>query len=106
METITKFTVSSLTALLLIGLLEVNSNAVEPSAGATAPKGLLLKQEYMADSYCHQKLPAIQESSLAGDHPLLSSEETIDFYGPCNQDPMGNDQLNAQRLESSDRKSK
>ena len=106
METITKFAVSSLTALLLIGLLEVNSNAVEPSSGAMASKGLLLKQEYMADSYCHQKLPAIRESSLAGDHPLLSSEETIDFYGRCKQDPVGNDQLNAQRLENSDRKSK
>ena len=37
--------------------------------------------------------------------PALSSEEKIDYYGPCNQDPLGKDQLTKQRLESSDRKS-
>ena len=65
------------------------------AADSKAPgaEGILLKEEYVPDSYCHQKLPAIRESSLAGDHPVLSAEETIDFYGPCNQDPLGKDQF-------------
>jgi hypothetical protein len=96
---------ASLTALLFIGAWGANSNAIAAESNAADAKGVLLKQEYAPDSYCHQKLSAIRESSLAGDHPVLSAEEKIDFYGPCNQDPLGKDQLTKQRLENSDRKS-
>ena len=83
-----------------------SSHVLGADTKAPGAEGVLMKQEYIVDSYCHQKLPAIRESSLAGDHPVLSAEETIDFYGPCNQDPVGKDQLTAQRLENSDRRSK
>jgi hypothetical protein len=105
METITKIAGSSLAALLFIGAWGTNSNVIGAESDATGTKGVLLKQEYAPGSYCHQKLSAIRESSLAGDHPVLSGEETIDYYGPCNQDPVGKDQLTKQRLENSDRKS-
>jgi hypothetical protein len=95
----------SLAALLFIGVWGANSNAIAAESNAAGAKGVLLKQEYVPGSYCHQKLPAIRESSLAGDHPVMSAEEKIDFYGPCNQDPVGKDQLTKQRLENSDRKS-
>jgi hypothetical protein len=95
----------SLAALLFIGAWGANSNAIAAESNAAGAKGIILKQEYAPGSYCHQKLPAIRESSLAGDHPVMSAEEKIDFYGPCNQDPVGKDQLTKQRLENSDRKS-
>ena len=106
METTGNIARASLAALLFIGAWGTNSHALGAETKATGAKGVLLKQEYVPDSYCHQKLPAIRESSLAGDHPVLSAEETIDFYGPCNQDPVGKDQLTTQRLENSDRRSK
>jgi hypothetical protein len=106
MKTIIKIGGSSLAALLFIGAWGANSNALGADGNAPDGKGVLLKEEYAPDSYCHEKLPAIRESSLAGDHPVLSTEETIDFYGSCNEDPLGKDQLHTQRLENSDRRSR
>ena len=106
MDTARNIAGASLAALLFIGAWGANSNAIAAESNAAGAKGVLLKEEYVPDSYCHQKLSAIRESSLAGDHPDLSAEEKIDFYGPCNQDPVGKDQLTKQRLESSERKSK
>ena len=97
---------SFLAALVLIGSWGASSNVLAADSKAPGAEGILLKEEYVLDSYCHQKLPAIRESSLAGDHPVLSAEEKIDFYGPCNQDPVGKDQLTKQRLENSERKSR
>ena len=97
---------ASLAALLFISAWGTNSHVLGADTKAPGAEGVLMKQECAVDSYCHQKLAAIRESSLAGDHPVLSAEETIDFYGPCNQDPVGKDQLTAQRLENSDRRSK
>lgn len=106
METTGNIAGASLAALLFIGAWGTSSHALGADIKAPGAEGVLLKEEYVVDSYCHEKLPAIRESSLAGDHPVLSAEETIDFYGPCNQDPLGKDQLTAQRLENSDRRSK
>ena len=107
METIinTKIPGSLLAALLYIVAWGANSNAIAAESNAADAKGVLMKQEYVPGSYCHEKVPAISESSLAGDHPALSGEEKIDSYGPCNQDPLGKDQLTKQRLENSDRRS-
>ena len=97
---------SFLAALVLIGSWGASSNALAADSKAPGAEGILLKEEYVPDSYCHQKLSAIRESSLAGDHPVLSAEEKIDFYGPCNQDPLGKDQVHDQRRENTDRRSK
>ena len=106
METTRNIGGASLAALLFIAAWGASSYALGAESKAPGAEGVLLKEEYVGGSYCNQKLPAIRESSLAGDHPVLSAEETIDFYGPCNQDPLGKDQLTAQRLENSDRRSK
>jgi len=58
METI-KITSWSLAVLFFIGLLGESSNAFEPSNTAKGAKGIILKEEYVPGSYCHQKLPAI-----------------------------------------------
>lgn len=73
-------------------------------AGSTmaADDGLLLKEQFSADNYCHMKFPAIKERTLAGNNPELkdsSSADVIDFYGPCDESPTGKDQVAAQRLE-------
>jgi hypothetical protein len=108
METTTSWKIagSVLATLLFIGALGGSSNALQPNNGAQNAKGIVLKEEYVPGSYCHQKLPAITESSLAGDHPVLNQTDIIDFYGPCNENPVGAEQIGAQRLASADRKSK
>ena len=63
---------------------------------------LVSKDEFSAGSYCHMKYPAIRESTLGTAHPILKqadSGDIIDFYGPCNHDPLGKDEIQAQKLQ-------
>lgn len=50
-------------------------------------------------SYCHMKFPAIREDTLAWARPVLndSAGDAVDFYGSCNYDPLGPDEIKAQR---------
>ncbi|MGE5220610.1 MAG: hypothetical protein ACM3SP_26685 [Chloroflexota bacterium] len=87
---------SFLSVLALSGVVSVTS--------AAAAKGLLLKQKAAPNSYCHIKFPAIRPSTLAGDHPMLKRATTgdvIDFYGACDENPVGRDQVASQRMEYS-----
>ena len=49
--------------------------------------------------YCHLKFPAMREDSLSWERPVLDSANgnIIDFYGPCDYDPTGLDEIRAQR---------
>jgi hypothetical protein len=52
--------------------------------------------------YCHLKFPAITEESLFTDRPFLKSPsdgDIIDFYGPCNFDPLGKESVMQQRAD-------
>jgi hypothetical protein len=104
METI-KIARWSLAVLFFIGLLGESSNAFEPSNTAKGAKGIILKEEYVPGSYCHQKLPAINVNSIAGDHPVLNQTDIIDVSGPCNQNPLGTDQVAGQKRADSDKQS-
>lgn len=82
-----------LAAMLVVGSLGA-SNAL---AGAD---DVLSKTELTPDSYCHLTFPAIDEISLSSDNPVLkspSSGDIIDFYGPCNEDPVGKNQQESQK---------
>ena len=56
--------------------------------------------ETLADtsSYCHMKFPPIREDTLSWDRPLLNENaaNSIDFYGPCDHDPTGKDEVRIQ----------
>jgi hypothetical protein len=49
--------------------------------------------------YCHLQFPAMREDSLSWERPVLDSTtgNIIDFYGPCDYDPTGVDEIRAQR---------
>ena len=82
-------------ALLFIGTMGSYNTAF-------AANGIILEQEMTPGSYCHLKFPAIDEASLSTKHPFLKNPDTgdiIDFYGPCDHDPLGKDEINAQRLD-------
>ena len=67
---------------------------------AKAADGVLLKEQDVSSSYCHMKFPAIEESTLYTDHPVLKSADSgdiIDFYGSCDENPLGKDQVITQR---------
>jgi hypothetical protein len=60
-------------------------------------------QASMADgTYCHLKFPAIRQSTLYTDNPQLKNSSTgdmVDYYGPCDHDPLGKDEIQSQRDE-------
>ena len=73
---------------------------------ALAANGVIFTQELTPDSYCHLTFPAIREETLAGNHPVLkvpNKGNLIDFYGPCDEIPVGKDQVNEQRIENQHR---
>jgi len=79
-----------LAVLLLVGGLAVNSSADVVSKTELAP----------GSNYCHLKFPAISEDSLYTNHPMLlgpDSGDIVDFYGPCDENPTGQDQVEAQK---------
>jgi hypothetical protein len=49
--------------------------------------------------YCHLKFPAMREDSLSWERPVLDSTtgSVVDFYGPCDYDPLGVDEIRVQR---------
>jgi hypothetical protein len=70
---------------------------------AKASSGSNLQEELTPGSYCHLKFPAIREETLSSDHPVLldpSDGDIIDYYGPCDEDPLGKDQVHEQKLDN------
>jgi len=65
-----------------------------------AADGVISKQEFTPGSYCHMQFPAIDEQTLAGDHPVLNNNgDVIDFYGSCDETPTSMGQVAAQRRD-------
>ena len=78
-------------------------------ASAEGTDGMILKDALADGSYCHMKFPAIEERTLGSKRPVLtdaSSGDIIDFYGPCNHDPLGKDEIHAQLLQLQHRRAR
>jgi len=92
-----KIATSFLAALLLIGTLgSINT--------AMSADGVISKDELTADRYCHEKFHSMTGQSLDTDNPVLNNSGAIvDFYGSCNENPVGEDQIQDQKLEAQHR---
>ena len=89
-----KIATSFLAGLVLMGSVGVS--------GAKAADGVLLKQQDVQGTYCHMQFPAIEESTLYTDNPVLKSADSgdiIDFYGSCDENPLGKNQVISQRSQ-------
>jgi hypothetical protein len=104
--TIMKIATSFLAGLLLIGTLGATATAMAADGVISKqqlPPGLIYKQVLTPGSYCHLKFPAIREETLSSDHPVLldpSDGDVIDYYGSCDEDPLGKDQVHEQKLDA------
>ena len=90
-----KIATSFLAALLLVGSFGVGS-------ALAAAAGVISNEVIIPGVYCHLRFPAIREQTLSWDRPVLkdpSSGDIIDFYGSCDTDPLGEDQVHQQRLQ-------
>ncbi len=62
--------------------------------------GVLLRERLPGSNYCRLQFPAIREDTLATAHPVLKSPDAgdlIDFYGPCDENPLGPRQVLLQK---------
>ncbi len=85
----------------LVGITLLGATLGLGAAPAGAVNGLLLKVEVFP-GYCHLRIPPIEEQTLSWDHPVLqdaSTTDIIDFYGPCDHDPLGREEVQNQRSE-------
>ena len=65
-----------------------------------AGEGVISKVPNPTGEFCHLKFPAIKEETLYWHRPVLkdpSQGDIIDFYGPCNHDPLGKEEIRRQR---------
>jgi len=69
------------------------------TAPAMAADGFLFKVE-VTPGYCHMQYPALDENF---DNPVLQgsgSLDIIDFYGPCDHNPLGKDAVQNQIVDN------
>ena len=85
-----KIATSFLAAVLFTGALGSINTAME--------RGWCdLEDELATDSYCHEKFHAMMiRASIPITRVLNNSGPVIDFYGPCNENPVGKDQIQDQ----------
>ena len=85
---------------LLIGLFLAGIMCI--GAARAGAQDVILKVAAEAGNYCHIRYPAIREETLFWDRPVLQdarSSDIIDFYGPCDHDPLGKEEIRAQRIQ-------
>ena len=68
-----------------------------------AAEGIIFKNADPSGLYCHLRFPAIREETLSTNRPVLkdpSEGDIIDFYGPCDHDPLGKAEVQRQRADA------
>jgi hypothetical protein len=67
-----------------------------------AAEGIILKVPDATGQFCHLKFPAMRVDTLSWNRPVLkdpSEGDIIDFYGPCDYDPLGKEEIQRQKRD-------
>ena len=76
------------------------TGALGLSAVSVGAENVISKDALADGSYCHMKFESIRENTLASSQPVLKdTDDIIDFYGPCNHDPLGKEEIQSQKIE-------
>jgi hypothetical protein len=65
-----------------------------------AADGVISKVPDSSGMFCNLKFPAIKEDTLTSDRPVLkdpSENDIVDFYGPCDHNPLGKEEVQRQK---------
>jgi len=92
------------TAKFFFAVLVLSGNIVATYTPASAKEipGLVSKDRSVPPSYCPMQISASTPESLLGEQPVRNrpnSGELIDYYGPCGEITLGQDQPDTQRLD-------
>jgi hypothetical protein len=73
---------------------------IDASASLARAQSSISKEIAVPGSYCHMKFPAIREDTLSQSMPDFTVPgDLIDFYGACDHDPLGKEEVQSQKLE-------
>lgn len=77
--------------LFLGGAIGLGGISARADSVTTARAQGVISQDVMTEgSYCHTKFESIRDETLASSQPVLKdTDDIVDFYGPCNHDPVG-----------------
>ena len=76
------------------------TGALGLSAVSVGAEGVISQDVLTDGSYCHTKFESIREDTLASSQPVLKdADDIVDFYGACNHDPMGKEEIQSQKIE-------
>ena len=67
-----------------------------------AAEGIISKIPDPSGQFCHLKFPAIRKETLSSNRPVLkdrSEGDIVDFYGPCDYDPLGKAEIQRQKMD-------
>ncbi|MGH7798385.1 MAG: hypothetical protein ACREQ2_26270 [Candidatus Binatia bacterium] len=84
-------------SLLLTGAMALLSSVL------WAAQDVIYRSPDSTGQFCHLKFPAIREETLSSGRPMLkdpSEGDIIDFYGPCDHDPLGRAEVLRQRADA------
>jgi len=72
---------------------------VPTAQGEILGPGEIVKVPAENAAYCHMKFPAMHENSLSLAYPVFDdgAVHTVDFYGSCDYDPLGIEEIRTQR---------
>jgi hypothetical protein len=65
-------------------------------------EGVIRRVPVPGTNYCRLRFPAIREDTLFSGRPVLkdpSDADIIDFYGRCDYDPLGKEEVARQRAQ-------
>jgi hypothetical protein len=67
------------------------------SVAAQEGDNVLLKDVLSQGSYCHTKFESIREETLAAGQPVVKDvDDIVDFYGSCEHESLGKEEIQAQ----------
>jgi len=74
--------------------------ALSLSAVSAGAENVISRDVLTDGSYCHTKFESIREDTLGSSQPVLKdADDIVDFYGACNHDPLGKEEIQSQKLE-------
>ena len=65
-------------------------------------EGVISRVPSSGSNYCHLRFPAIREETLFSRRPMLKDPtdgDIVDFYGPCDYDPLGKEEIARQKAD-------
>ena len=98
----TKFKVWLLSTYFLTAAFATTGSLWVSIAQLWGAEGVVSKGPVSGSNYCHLKFPAIREETLFSSRPVLKDStdgDIVDFYGPCDYDPLGKSEIARQRAD-------